>query len=214
MRAAEFWTPEPIFAGETVFILAGGPSLRDVDFNRLRGRKVITVNSSLDRALSAGLDDGVLFFTDHPWFTPRKEKIAKWRGPVVTFSSGAKAEMPQKVRRIQGEWRESQKHAFPPVGGPTIRKGRNSGHSAIGLAIALGAARVILLGFDMRVVEGRSHHHDEYVQENAEVYSALFLRAFKDWNKEALAFGVTILNATPGSALTEFPFIDLEEVLQ
>ena len=205
----EFWTPEPIWRGECCYLLGGGSSLRAVDLSILRGRRILTINSSLGRAVDAGLDDGVLFFTDSDWFVPRKEVIARWRGLVVTTSRSAKAEMP-KVRRVQSEL----KPAFPALGAPVIRKGRSSGHTAVGLAVALGAARVVLLGYDMRVVDGRSHHHDDYRAGDRLVYEVSFIPAFNGWNAAALKVGVQILNASVGSALREFPMADLNEVLR
>jgi hypothetical protein len=64
----------------------------------------------------------------------------------------------------------------------------------------------------MRIVDGRSHHHDEYKSE-PDTFTGNFLPAFKGWNDAGLARGVQILNATPGSALTEFPMVDLADVL-
>lgn len=140
---------------------------------------------------------------------PRKEAVAAWRGPVVTTSSMAKAEMPAKVKRVQGEIRPD----FPRRGSPAIRNGRSSGHASVGLAVACGGARIILLGFDMREVDGRTHHHDEYRQDAPDRFAKLFIPSFRGWNESALKASVTILNATPGSALKEFPMIDLDEVL-
>lgn len=203
--------PPSIFAGETCFILAGGPSLRGFDFTRLRGRKVIAINSSMTPAMEAGLDEGgVLYFRDTDWFEKRQEGVSRWRGPIITRSPRAVLALPHKVKLIGAEFRPG----FPKPGSAVIRRGRSSGHDAVSLAIVLGAATVVLLGYDMREVEGRTHHHDEYRQASPSVYSELFLPSFKGWNEDALKAGVTVLNATPGSALTEFPAADLDEVLR
>lgn len=206
----EYWTPEPLWAGETCFILGGGPGLRDVNLTKLRGRRVMTINSSLAPAAAAGLDDGALFFTDADWFNARREAIAAWRGPVISPSSFAKKEMRDRVKRVLGEFRGD----FPKPGAPVIRKGKSSGQTGIGLAVALGAVRIVLLGFDMRFVDGRSHHHDEYRCADTILYRHRFVPAFKGWRAGGLAVGVDIVNATPDSALTEFPFVDLAEVLR
>lgn len=204
-----FWTPEPIWEGETAYLLAGGPSLRDVDLSLLRGRKVLTINSSHARAIEAGLDDGILFFTDIEWFTGRRDIVAAWRGPVITSSRPAKAAMPQKIKRVQGELRDS----FPPIGAPVIRKGHSSGQTAIGLAASLGAIRIVLLAYDMREVDGRTHHHDEYRCPDLSYYSKRFIPGFAGWKQSADEAGIEILNATPDSALVEFPMINFETAL-
>lgn len=201
-----FWTPEPLFAGETVFCLASGPSLTAEVCGRIRGRRAIVVNSSARLAPWAD----VLYFTDSSWYEPRRDLVAGWPGLVISMSRTAKRELPAKVLRVQGEMCPS----FPPPGAPVIRQGRSSGHTAVALAIALGAATVVLVGYDMRLVGGREHCHDEYAgPRDIDQYAREFVPAFAGWNAAALAAGAEVLNCTPGSAVTEFPFADLDEVL-
>lgn len=204
-RAEEYWTPPPIWTGATAFCLAGGPSLRGADLETLRGRHVIAVNSSCHIAPWAE----ILFFTDNSWFEQHEAIVAGWPGEVVTCSRAAKVKWPDRVKRIHAETRAD----FPPPGSPIIRQGRSSGHTAVALAIALGAARVVLLGYDMRIVEGRSHHHDDYRCRDGAVYSGEFIPGFDGWAETAARIGAEILNATPGSALTQFPMIGIEAVL-
>lgn len=87
--------------------------------------------------------------------------------------------------------------------------GSNSGYQAVGLAIAAGARQIILLGYDMRFIGGRSHWHGGHpVQQSEGTYTMTFAANFR----KLRAPGVDILNATPGSALNAFPFVDLERV--
>ncbi|MCP1832831.1 hypothetical protein [Bradyrhizobium sp. USDA 4545] len=208
-RELEFWTPEPLFRGETVFCLASGPSLTQQVCDRVRGRRTIVVNSSAPLAPWAS----VLYFTDGGWYEPRRELVANWRGLVISMSRAAKAELPDKVWRVQGEGDPQ----FPPsfARGPgVIQQGRSSGHTAVSLAIALGASRVVLLGYDMRFVEGREHCHQEYKgPRDMDIYEREFIPGFAGWNEAARAVGVDVINATEGSALKEFRFMSLDEVL-
>lgn len=172
----------------------------------LRGAPSIAVNSSCGVAPWAE----VLYFTDTGWYTPRRELVRDWPGIVVTMSKTAKREWPDKVKRVQG----LHMPGFPPVGSSAIRQGRSSGQTAISLALALGANEIVLLGLDMRVVDGREHHHNEYSgPRDLDLYAREFVPAFRGWHADALAAGVRVFNATPGSAVTEFPFVDLAEVL-
>lgn len=224
----DFWTPEPLFRGQRVFVLASGPSLTPAVCEAVRGKRSIVVNSSCRAAPWAD----VLYFTDSGWFehidsgrnlavfedgTPRRKVVEEWPGLVVSMSRRAKLALPNKVKRVKGEMRPD----FPRIGSPVVRQGRSSGQTAIAVAIAMGAAEVVLLGFDMRLVGGREHHHDDYRGKPRDlgVYAGAFVPAFggnpnmPGWNRAALDAGVTILNATPGSALTEFPMVDLAIVL-
>jgi len=213
-RGHEFWRPEALFAGETVFVVGGGPSLRGFDFRCLRGRRVIAVNAS-------GFDvpwADVLVFHDYEWFAhpANRQLIDAWSGLVVTFSRRAKAAAPDRVRRVDCIHRPS----FPLAHVP-IRVGHCSGQSAVSLAITMRAKRVVLLGFDMRAnAKGQTHYHKDrplydaaHAAKTAPVYAESFLPAWKGWHADAHSVGCDVVNATPGSALTEFPAVDLEQEL-
>lgn len=204
-RAEEYWTPPTIWKGETAFCIAGGPSLRGADLSALKGQHAIAVNSSCHIAPWAE----VLFFTDNSWFEKHEQIVADWPGTVVTCSRAAKVKWPDRVERVLGETRPD----FPPPGSSIIRQGRSSGHTAVALAVAMAARRIVLLGYDMRIVDGRSHHHDDYACRDARVYENEFLPGFDGWAETAAKHGAEIVNATPGSAVTQFPMRDLGSIL-
>jgi hypothetical protein len=224
-RENEFWNCERLFEGETVFCMASGPSLTREVVGQVGARRSIVVNSSCSMASWAS----VLFFTDCSWYEPRRELVASWPGMVMTMCPTAKREMPDKVRRIRTCGDPDLSGEFPPAGSGLVRQGRSSGHTAISLAIAMGAARVVLLGYDCQLVDGREHHHDEYLVggrvhyenyrddprwNNKREYSTVFLRGYDGWKELAARAGATILNATPGSAITEFDFVELADILK
>jgi hypothetical protein len=205
----DFWTPEPWFRNQPVFLLGGGPGLTPGIAALLPGRCCIAVNSSYLLAPR----DALLFFTDNSWFEPRVDVVLSWAGPVVTQSRHSKRAVPT-LRRIKSVAARN----FPEPGSGVVMQGRSTGQTAIGLAAAMLGDPIILLGFDMRAVGGREHHHDDY-QDPArrpaqpEVYEKHFLPAFRGWGEMAARAGLTVLNATPGSALKEFPMVDPETVL-
>lgn len=230
-REYEYWSPEPLFAGETVFCLASGPSLTLDVCDKLAGRRTIAVNSSL----SLMPDASALFFTDSGWFEagrlpqycgnvrgtsdvwPRRVQLEDFTGLIFTMSKSAKIVLPDIVKRVKGDG-DPDPSISPPnfARGPgVIQQGRSSGHTAVSLAIALGAKRVVLLGYDMRFVGGREHFHQEYKgPRDVDIYQRDFIPAFKGWDAAAKAVGVEILNATPESAVREFRSVTLDEVLE
>lgn len=84
-----------------------------------------------------------------------------------------------------------------------IHYGSNSGFQAINLAILKGAKTIVLVGFDMRRVEGEAHFFGEHPEGLARcadygVFLPDFARAAKTLN------GVRVVNTTKNSALTCF----------
>ncbi len=85
----------------------------------------------------------------------------------------------------------------------------NSGAQALNLAILLGATYIVLVGYDLRHVQGKSHFfgdHPSTLHQRNEYES--FCRKFGP-----APDGVTIINATPNSALKVYPQMVLEDAI-
>jgi hypothetical protein len=203
----DFWTPEPVFRGKKVFCCASGPSFTPEVADRLRGHHVLVINSSYRLAPWAD----AWFFTDSGVYDRFRREIEEFPGLIVTHSRKAKRELPRKVNRVKGIWRPG----FAPPGSDHIRQGRSSGHSAPSFLVTAASTDIVLVGYDMRTVHGREHCHDDYAGQtrDLEIYEREFIPAFAGWHADAQAIGVRIVNATPGSALREFPIVDLADEL-
>ncbi len=216
----DYWHLLPLYKGETVFLLGGGPSLsrRDLDLECLRDHRVIAINNSAYVAPWAS----ILFFRDLKWYFANGEIVDNWKGTVVTSTKSDK--YPDNIRVIK--LLHSTSFVNLVVNGiqygqtfkyNAVRYGRSSGHIALSLAVSLGASRVVLLGYDCRIVNGRSHFHDKVensgTAQTSVLYEKDFLPAWKGWNDYCTEAGTQVLNATPGSAIQEFPFMSLDEIL-
>lgn len=96
-----------------------------------------------------------------------------------------------------------------------IGAGGNSGFQAINLAVQLGARRIVLVGFDMRVDNG-VHWHGEHRTElgNPGLDNVIKWRRILDEAAGDLAgMGIEIINASACSALTAYPIMSLEKAL-
>jgi len=108
--------------------------------------------------------------------------------------------------------------------------GKNSGAAAVNLALLLGASKIVLLGFDMKVDmengkhEGHNWHdsHKRWRQKAPEdkIYVKTFIPTFiriradlERFNNNGSKRKLEILNATPGSALEAFPMVELGATL-
>ena len=127
---------------------------------------------------------------------------------MVTSNRNAKARLGDAVRRLDivalTEW----------LGVPPDAVQASSGHSAAVLAARLGAVRVILLGFDGRRVDGRSHWHNDYSEHDDAPYRERFVPGWRILAPAIAAKGVALINATPGSAIDAMPFRPIAECLE
>lgn len=147
--ALEFWAAPRCWPGETVFIIAGGPSVSGLDLHALKGRRVIAINSSVFAWPAAEF----LYFGDARWFQMNRARLADYGGVKVTTARPVLAKDVCRMRKIR----------MPPglaLEPDALVMQRTSLSGAINLAVHLGAAHVVLLGADMGPDEkGRTHHH-------------------------------------------------------
>jgi len=94
-----------------------------------------------------------------------------------------------------------------------INTGMNSGYAAIGLAYKLGAERIILLGYDMKMAGDKRHWFGAHPNglEVASNYQN-FIGRFQ--SIRPADYGLEIWNCTRDTALQHFPVHDLDEVVE
>jgi hypothetical protein len=205
--SAPFWEPDQSFAGLTVTVVGGGPSHTDFHPKLLRDHRLIAVNSSCRHVRPVATEHDFLFFLDHSWAQTRADLIADWPGPAVTTSRLTKIQLGNDVRRIDANDLSRRLNIKPDA------FAASSGHAAACLAAIMGAARILLIGFECWAPKGRSHGHGDYKHRNTEIYARRFLPAWTAVASALNRFGVEIVNTTPGSAIPDFPRADLREVL-
>jgi len=189
-----------------IIILGGGPSLTREIVARCNPAEVIAVNEAARICPAAS----VLFARDESWCRANEELIRTWPGRAITSSRPASRDLPMEFVMME---RRPDFPVAPNGVVSVIRYGPSSGHAAVSWAVAAGAQRIVLLGFDSRAVAGRTHWHDRYREERLEAYIR-FNHAWRGWAAAARARGTEILNATPNSAVLEFPLIGINEALQ
>jgi len=196
------WRAERIWEGETCAILAGGPSLRGLDAEALRGVRVLTINDSHRLAPWADLH----YFCDQSWLAGQKGidlDCGKW----VKGGEARGVDERVKVLRFTGQLGfEADISA--------LRHGSNSGYQALHLAAHLGAARILLLGYDMRCEGARSHWHNAARPRNfSQILKLSMLPLFDTLVDPLKKRGVRVINCTPNSSLRCWEYKPLEEAL-
>jgi len=155
---------------QDAFIIGGGSSLKDFDFQLLRGRNTIGCND----AYRLGEDIcHICMFGDATWFHKiRADLMQNFKGPICHVApSLSKLKMPGVVslRRMSvGLW-----------DGEQIGWNFSTGASAINLAINLGATRIFLLGVDLALQKGQSHWHPHRAHPTKPEIFARFRKGFE-----------------------------------
>lgn len=200
-----FWTAPRLWPGGDCFILGGGPSLSGVDLSVLKGRRVISVNNAYQLG-----DWDVLYWGDCRWLLWHRDEVLSWPGLRVTTCLHQK-NLPW-VRVLRWVRRENGITTDPGE----LRWNLSSGACAINLAVHFGVKRIVLLGYDMRVVDGKNNWHEGHSRDvgpKVNRYSR-FLLPFEKIAADLERIDVECLNATPGSALTVFPIVELRDALR
>lgn len=225
-------TPHTWWEEDPVVILAGGPSLKTQDLSKVWSDAIhiITINDSwrllpYPNPFTIQITDcgpGLIpYFCDAKWWQMEMSKNSRsldnnvsfhdmiYKGFWVTSSQEFNDHPQVRTLKLTGE----QGLELDPTG---LRHGSNSGYQAINLAVNLGAKKIILLGYDMQIVNGKSHWHNEPRQPNVDFKLTLaksMLPHFESLIEPLNTLGVEVFNATPNSALKCFPEITLEEAL-
>lgn len=208
------WSVPAEWQGETVAILASGPSMSFSVAAHLRGRcRVIAVNNQgiptregdvLHQPLAPWAD--VLYAADAKWWHAYRDAALAFRGRKVTI---------RHVLPFDEVLSLELSNQQPFDERPThLTSGGNSGYQALCLAVHFGAARVLLCGYDMQDVGGKKHWFGDHAGPlNTPPRYKHWIANFARLAPVLKARGVDVINCTPNSALTCFPRIPLSEVL-
>lgn len=183
--------------------IASGPSLVAEDVEACRGRaRVITVNSSWQLAPWAD----VHYSSDPPWWAHHLAHGMRaacsgefWTGDPVYRPPGMRGVRYSKpMRGISHQ---------PGV----IAWGGNSGYCALGLAVQFGAARILLLGYDM---QGDTHWHGDHPGEIRRAFAfGMWRQRFDEAARDLRRSGIPVTNCTRETALRCFRRATIQEAL-
>ena len=196
-------TVPKLWPDSTVVCIGGGPSLTPEDVDACRGRaRVIAVNDAVRLATWAD----ALMASDEKWWRYHNG-VPEFSGWKFSLQPGA-ARFGVQVLKNTGQ----SGLELSPWG---LRSGWNSGAAAINLAVHFGAAKILLLGYDMQRTPGKpSHWFGEHPAQIRATSPYETFRAMFETMVEPLAtLGVRVVNCSRATALDCFPKAGLEEAL-
>lgn len=203
-------TAEPIpriFEGEKAFVMATGPSLNQEVVDRIYG---------LDGWRYIGISDcyricpylDLFYACDTRWWNLHYEKVIEWGGSRNGYwcTEQATKKVYPDLHWITGSggagWSDNQNK---------IHYGSNSGYQITNIAYLLGIKYMVLVGFNMMIVEKQSHFfgdHPKGLSRNTSYHS--FASQF---DKIKVPPDMKVINATTPTRLNAFPKMSLEDAI-
>lgn len=186
----------PDWLGRTVVCIASGPSLtaEDCEAVRAAGHPSIVTNTTFRIAPWAD----VVFGHDAQWWKDHHEEVKR-------VCSGRLMSVSPAVIRLGIE---------TTYGSQWFTGYGNTGTCAIALAVAGGAAKIVLIGYDCQKTGGRAHWHADHPGPMSNAKSiGMWPRKFAQVAAYAAAHQCRVLNASRSTALTCFERVKLVEAL-
>lgn len=217
------------FLNQKVFIIGGGESLKNFDFNLLKEQKIITINlafmycpwATINYSMDPHLYDKILNVVKEEEKGQLNKKHNLNIEQLWDSFNGIRVfltpleDKPKKfgnevylIRRICERVINKNIHSG-------IYGGSNSATGALMLAIALGATEIYLLGYDFKCTT-QSHFHAGYDNRNLERFNnklQQYLEEITVLSAKITNEGIKVYNCNSNSKLQCFPFVDINEVL-
>jgi len=193
---------------KTAICIASGPSLTKEGVAYCQGKGTVYVIK--ENYIIAPWAD-VLYAADGDWWDRYHDQVRHGGLPGFAgekWTVNHEAHLKYDLNYVQPKnplvWSTNPAH---------VATGGNSGFQAMNLAVLQGAERVILLGYDYGYCErtqGKHWWEEEHPRDSR-------FSNYKKWleymDKAAPVIPVPVLNATPTSAITCFPKVNLRDVL-
>ncbi len=198
------WTIDPEWRGERCFIVGGGPSAASAPIERLRGRKVIAINSSYDLVPFAD----ILFFADARWWRLHRDRpgFREFAGRMVTISPHV------ADRKVEHLYRSNPPGLAYGCNRVVMRK--TGVAAAVNIAVHLGVASIVLIGVDAAPApDGTTHHHEPHPWTQPQNCFAEQIEDLSSLVTPLAERKIDVINASPTSAVPFWPRATLAGIL-
>lgn len=186
---------------KNLFILASGPSLKELDLSPLDRR----ITMGLNRSFMAYPEPYYHCVFDYRLFELYPTELEKCR--VLFTLEGRPFGLPLTLLGSQG---------FSEDLSEGIYSGYTISYFALQLAIYMGFKRIFFLGLDLKLKEKNTHFfgHDFHSKDHETTEFPKMIRSFETIAPELKARGHQIYNCSEESTLKCFPYMSYEEALK
>jgi len=196
------WRPTNNWQNQDVFIIGGGDSLRNFDWNLLKEERTIGCNDAFRLGTKVCK---LCVFGDVLWFNQNELDLAKY-----VEESGVVFTNANRFYHTRIPWLWTLQRKPTGLSKTKLAWNKNTGAAAVNLAMILGARRVFLLGFDMHLSkDGKANWHSQLNKRSNKNVYADFLEGFMQLSiaLKSGVFNCEIINVTDNSDLDLFPKI-------
>lgn len=197
------------FEGQDVFIIGGGASIKDFDFSKLENKLTVVLNSSIERVKYCS----AIFWTDYDWGSQNLEKLAKFDAFKFSVRQQCDHYITNNIKGIANSIVLKKISDYGFSTNINHVAGNNSGAQALNLIINIKPHRVFLLGYDMKITNGQSHCHNQYIMSNPSIYKDLFIPSINSMADHIHRLGIEVINCNIKSDLDCFKKESLEKYL-
>lgn len=198
-----------LFEGEKAFVMATGPSFNEETVERIY---------AVDGFRYVGISDcyricpfvDFFYACDDRWWTHHYQKVMDWDGSKNGYwcTEVRTKKKHDNLNLITGRSGKglSEKQNL-------IHYGSNSGYQIMNCASLLGIKTMILIGYNMQIVDKQAHFfgdHPQGMSRNNSYHS--FASQFKSIDYKKM--GVTIINTAQPTKLDAFPKMPLDDAIE
>lgn len=213
------------YKGEKCFIICNGPSIKNLELDKVKGKNIFTVNAMLTTELFDYLKPTFHLISDRKVYARYKESVLKSveneRDTTFFFHRSICKDIGLKDNVFY-----NYGTLIPSKKGIYIDQCKNTNTFmnvpafGIMLAMYMGFSEIVLLGFDFSFFASRkdSHFYDSgmSIDRKESLWEDLFGSSIA-WQQYYYLYnyannhGVKIVNATPGSLMDIYPQVDLDD---
>ena len=200
--------------GECVAIVASGPSAQTAGVEKLKDRiHVVVVNENYQLCPWAEF----LYSCDADWWVLRRKDTEKFAGIKLTLDDPTQASKVQGISKIKiPKKHEIWVNDFLLEKPGEVGSGGNGGFQMMNLTAQFGVTGMALVGFDMHD-RGGVHWHGVHPSPLRNPDHSRFFQWRKDLDENAhklLSRGIDVVNCSATSALTSFPKMTIDQMLE